>query len=295
MYQNLIDFITLFLGLTTKWKAFAALFTTFKANTALIKDTGVKQEAAKLKRAKEKEDRKMALLSTLRLLAEKSNGFAFVETNYELLEFIKAIKLLIPTTADLKLSQIAESFLKCIKKNTEALVEYDVTADNIELLTKNLEEFNKLIGKPKKDKQETEIFTTQLANLFSDNGKVLKKMAAVVGAGIEQEPEFVETFMLKAKLAKVNYQKLSLILQVVDEHGQPIKGAKVVITPVDSTGSPTTTKKTGKKGGINHKNMKVAEYTLLVQFGGFLDSSTHFFVHDSATTKLKVVLKSNAD
>ena len=285
------DYLLLSIGITVQWKDFASFYNTFSSLLDNIIETGQKQEAFKLKTAKEKKAKKNALVAKMIRVGQKCNTYATVHDKYDFQDIIRKLKKSLRYWSDIKLTNLCKNFIAAINANSAELEDYKITKEVIAELTKLYNDYLPICYKPKKGKQSTGIYTEVLAGLYKEIDGVLKTMTAIVEGGEEEEPEFCVTYMLKKKPVKSVHHKLALIVQVEDEDGNRLPKALATITPKDATGTPAFTLKTGKKGRTNKKYMNPAEYVGTIKYVGMNDALIPIAINESTTSKIKVVMK----
>lgn len=118
------------------------------------------------------------------------------------------------------------------------LTPYGVSEASLNELRESIRQFRAIQPKTREGIVDKKLFTSQIADLFEENRKLLFRMDQLVEMVRFEQPLFYEQFNSSRRIIDTGGRKLSLRGNITDELGQPIKDVKITVEtkkPVSAT------------------------------------------------------------
>jgi 5-hydroxyisourate hydrolase-like protein (transthyretin family) len=293
MYVLVKEFLLANTTITTKWAAFAALFTSFVDYIAEAFRIAGLQEDDKSGVTKSKSKLRKKLIDQMIDISVKCVGYATVAENFEFLLLIKFVKTDLEKMADTDLVKTAGTFHTNVMTKFALIADYDLKQADMDKLLSLSTDFQAIYTAPRGNKKTVAQLTSQLNKLFPLIDAVLVKIDAIINTAIKSSPDFVEEYNRKRVIIKTPKHTRALQIEVLnDATGEPLQNAKVTVK--SKTGSADlvkNVKRSGKQGMINKDLLADGEYAYEVEYNGCVKETGSLFVNNGVTTKVVVRMK----
>ncbi|MDR6968240.1 hypothetical protein J2X31_002257 [Flavobacterium arsenatis] len=224
------------------------------------------------------------ILSALEV-SRKVRAFAIEEENEELEHLVDYSKSDLERSADTVLRDKCMVIHDAGVEYLDKMVAYGLKKPMLETLVKDIESYKAVIPKPREKVVTKKDATAELAVLFSDTDKLLKKMDKVFEMVRADHFDFYRNYKNNRLLTDPGYRKLSVMGKVKDEAGNPV--ANVVIEAAEAKVQVFT----GVEGHFRIKTLEAGTYDFMFKKKGFLEQLVRVDVNDGERTEVDVVLK----
>jgi hypothetical protein len=172
------------------------------------------------------------------------------------------------------------------------VLEYDLTAKEVEDLTTAKDAFEAIFTVPEGERKDTKGLTKRLDELFDLADAALVKIKAMVKSARTTQAEFYGSFILKNEIVDLGGRTRALQMIVLDfTSGEPVVNAEVMTKQKGGTELTKSVKHSGASGMLYENNMEVGEYDYTVKKGGYVDETGSFFINAGEMTEVVVRLK----
>jgi hypothetical protein len=299
MQITLRDFLVINKSTTDLLPNFGVLFPQYTGNLSHIGSIKEKKSASVAGISEKKEKIKADLIQKAFNIANKTMVFAKMVENPVLANEVKCTESILSHIKDGKLIDMANLIYSRANANLELLKEYGVTADGLKELKSAISLMETTIPSIRIERNEGVALTRQLKALFAANEAILEKIDLLVQLVRYSHPEFYTGYKSNRKLPSKKSTTLSLTAKVTSAtNGEPLKGARVVLTPVAKPGVATTTKstkpvekKTAEKGMLRVKNLPEGVYSITIEKTGYATITLTVSITDGEMTTLHVKME----
>ncbi|WP_320052254.1 carboxypeptidase-like regulatory domain-containing protein [uncultured Acetobacteroides sp.] len=278
---------------------FGPLYTQYCGNLLQIGLIKEKKSASTAGVSEKKEKIKTSLINKTFDIANKTMVFAKMVENPVLANEVKCTESILSHIKDGKLIDRANLIYSRASANLEPLKEYGVTADGLKELKSAIGLMETTIPSTRIERNEAVALTQQLKALFSANEAILEKIDLLMQLVRLSHPEFYTGYKSNRKLPSKKSTTLSLTAKVTSAvNGEPLKGARIVLTPVAKPGIATAAKsskpvekKTATKGMLRIKNLPEGVYQVTIEKAGFATVTQTVSITDGKMTTLHIKME----
>lgn len=290
------DFLSTNKSITDLLPNFVVLFPQYCGNLMQIGSIKEKKSASMAGISEKKDKIRADLVQKTFTIANKTMVFAKMVENPVLANEVKCTESILSHMKDGKIIDLANLIYSRANANLEQLKEYGVTADGLKELKSAISLMETTIPSMRIERNEGVALTRQLKALFAANGAILDKIDLLVQLVRLSHPEFYAGYKSNRKLPNKKSTTLSFAAKVVSAaNGEPLKGVRVVLTPVAKPGVAATAKsvkpiekKTADKGMLRIKNLPEGVYTIIIEKTGYATVTLTVSITDGEMTTLKV-------
>lgn len=290
------DFLSTNKSTTDLLPNFVVLFPQYCGNLLQIGSIKEKKSASMAGISEKKDKIRADLVQKTFTIANKTMVFAKMVENPVLANEVKCTESILSHMKDGKIIDLANLIYSRANANLEQLKEYGVTADGLKELKSAISLMETTIPSIRIERNEGVALTRQLKALFAANGAILDKIDLLVQLVRLSHPEFYAGYKSNRKLPNKKSTTLSFAAKVVSAaNGEPLKGVRVVLTPVAKPGVAATAKsvkpiekKTADKGMLRIKNLPEGVYTIIIEKTGYATVTLTVSITDGEMTTLKV-------
>jgi PEGA domain. len=185
--------------------------------------------------------------------------------------------------------------------NLEQLKDYGITAETLKELKDIITQFDTVIPTIRIERNEAKMATSQLNALFTTNDEILQKIDLLIEIVRQSNPDIYVAYKANRKITNRKSATLSLTTKVISAaDGEPVKGAKAILTPATKMGVATAAKsakpvekKTAEKGMFKVKNLTEGIYSITIEKTGYATVTQTVSITDGKMTTLDVKMDKN--
>ena len=210
-----------------------------------------------------------------------------IETDNEVLEMeVTYVYSDLVRLRDTDIADTCQSIHDIALANLATLADYGVTTASLEALKDSIENYNAVLPKTRAGIVTRTLFTDGIAELFTENDKLLFRMDKLVTMLMFAEATFHEEYFKSRKIVNTGHRSLSLKGNITNELGQPID--KVTIT-IESPLMETT--KSTELGNFQFKGIESGVFPVTFKRDGYITERVFLVFTKNTRIDFNIVLK----
>lgn len=295
------DFLKKNSTITAGLPGFSPLFTSYVDALDRINVIWEQQERDRTGISDRKDELRRSLAAKGYDVCRKTAVFAAMTGNTILAKEVSYAESDLAKTSDGKLKERALIIYDRALENATALVPYGVTAEDIEELKADIDQFNEAIPTTRIGRTEEKAATEELIRLFKETDALLAKFDLLVEVVRTSSPAFYKSYKDNRKVIDTGAGSLALTAKVTDAtSGAGIKGVKATFVyqngaekSAGEASSKPLVKLTAAMGIFKVKNMPDGVYTATLEKTGYKKITTTVSIANGEMTVLEIVMEKN--
>lgn len=266
---------------------FSSLFNRFKNNVDLIRSKSFEQGLNRKGNRMTKEEYRNLLIEKTLNVSNRVKAYASEENNLILKQEVSFVYSSLNRLRDAHLPDVCQGVHTIAVANLANLATYGVTEPLLNSLRETILGYNSYLPLPRTGIVTRKLLTTQIAELFEENKKLIERLDELVEMIKTDHPEFTQNYFFSRKIIDTGHIKLALRGTIVDQDGMPINKVSISIATI-----PEQETKSTEKGYYQFKTIPDGQYQLLFKREGYYTESILVNILQTTRLQCNVIMQS---